>query len=51
MKGEDAIKIYEIFNKKLNEHVKTYEGVFGAEMLVKIDNDGPITIIIDSQNK
>lgn len=51
MKGEDAIKLYDLFNSKLNEHVKTYPGVFGADMLVKIDNDGPITIVIDSQNK
>lgn len=51
MKGEDAIKLYSLFNSKLNEHVKTYPGVFGADMLVKIDNDGPITIVIDSQNK
>ena len=51
MKGEEAIKLYEIFNNKLNESVKTYPGVFGADMLIKIDNDGPITIMIDSQNK
>ena len=35
----------------LNNHVKTYGGVFGAEMLVNIETDGPITIIIDSKNK
>ena len=51
MKGEEAIKLYEIFNSKLNESVKTYPGVFGADMLINIDNDGPITIVIDSQNK
>lgn len=51
MKGEEAIKLYEIFNYKLNESVKTHSGVFGADMLIKIDNDGPITIVIDSQNK
>ena len=51
MKGEEAIKLYELFNNKLNESVKTYPGVFGADMLIKIDNDGPITIVIDSQNK
>lgn len=51
MKGEDAIKLYELFNQKLNSMVPTYGGVFGAEMLVKIDNDGPVTIIIDSKNK
>ncbi len=51
MKGEDSIKLYELFNKKLNEGVVTKGGIFGAEMLVKIDNDGPVTIIIDSKNK
>ena len=48
MKGEEAIKLYEEYNKKLNEKVKTYPGVFGAEMKVSITNDGPITIIMDS---
>ena len=51
MKGEEAIKLYKLFNEKLNEQVKTYEGVFGADMLINIENDGPITIIIDSKNK
>ena len=51
MKGEEAIKLYEEYNKKVNEKVKTYPGVFGAEMKVSITNDGPITIIIDSKNK
>ena len=51
MRGEDAIKLYEEFNQKLNGYVKTYPGVFGAEMMVKIENDGPITIIIDSKDK
>ena len=41
--------MYELFNKKLNEHVKTYGGVFGADMKVEILNDGPATIIIDSK--
>lgn len=49
MKGEEAVKLYEEYNKKLNEKVKTYPGVFGAEMKVSITNDGPITIIIDSK--
>lgn len=47
---EEAIKLYEIFNNKLNEtnlDVKT--GCFGAKMEVKLINDGPVTIIIDSR--
>lgn len=51
MKGEEAIKLYELFNQKLNDKVNTYGGVFGADMLVNIANDGPVTIIIDSKNK
>lgn len=47
--GEKAEPMYELFNKKLNEHVKTYGGVFGADMKVEILNDGPCTIIIDSK--
>lgn len=51
MNGNEAIKLYEEFNEKLNEVVPTYPGVFGADMEVNIVNDGPITIVIDSQNK
>lgn len=51
MNGEEAVKLYEEYNKKLNEKVKTYPGVFGAEMKVSITNDGPITIIIDSKSR
>ena len=47
--GEKAKPLYEQFNKLLNEHVKTYDGVFGADMKVEILNDGPTTIIIDSE--
>ena len=51
MKGDDAIKLYEEFNRELSKSVKTFPGVFGAEMEVNIVNDGPITIVIDSKNK
>ena len=50
-KGDVAKTLYEKMLNTLNNHVKTYGGVFGAEMLVNIENDGPITIIIDSKNK
>lgn len=49
MRGEDAIKFYELFNQKLNESIKTLPGVFGADMNILINNDGPTTIIIDSK--
>ena len=50
-KGDVAKPLYAKMLNTLNNHVKTYGGVFGAEMLINIENDGPITIIIDSKNK
>ncbi|MFA7120760.1 MAG: D-aminoacyl-tRNA deacylase [Bacilli bacterium] len=51
MNGAEALKLYELFNSKLNEDIKTYPGVFGADMILDIKNHGPVTIIIDSKNK
>lgn len=50
-KRDVAKPLYEKMLNTLDNHVKTYGGVFGVEMLVNIENDGPITIIIDSKNK
>lgn len=50
MNRESAIKLYDVFNDELksnNIHVET--GIFGSEMNVFINNDGPVTIIIDSK--
>ena len=47
LKGEEAIKLYDLFNKKLNEIIKTKTGIFGADMKVESINDGPVTIIIE----
>ena len=47
LNGEEAIKLYDIFNEKLKSHVKVETGIFGAEMEVSITNDGPITIILE----
>ena len=47
LKGEEAIKLYELFNEKLKEEIHTETGIFGAEMEVNLLNDGPITIIIE----
>jgi len=51
LNGEESTKLYDIFNEELNKQVKTVTGIFGTDMLVNIQNDGPITIIIDSKNK
>lgn len=51
LNGSEAIKLYDKFNEELNKVIPTVTGVFGAEMQVNIQNDGPVTIIIDSKNK
>ena len=47
LNGEEAIKLYEAFNKKLNEFAPTKPGIFGADMKVAILNDGSTTIILE----
>lgn len=49
MAGEDAAILYNIFNKKLSEFLKVETGIFGAEMIVNISNDGPVTILLESE--
>lgn len=50
MKGEDAINLYEEFNNELRKYgVKVATGKFGAYMDVKINNDGPTTIWLESR--
>ncbi len=51
-KPEIAIPLYEKFVNCLKENLGTDKiktGIFGAMMQVKIINDGPVTIIIDSK--
>ena len=51
LSGEESIKLYEEFNRKLNELVPTKPGIFGADMKVDFINDGPVTIILDTEEK
>jgi D-tyrosyl-tRNA(Tyr) deacylase len=52
-KPEIAIPIYEgmiaQLSKDLSKPVAT--GIFGADMKVRLLNDGPVTIVMDSKNK
>lgn len=51
LKNTEAIELYNIFIDKLKEsNLKIATGIFGADMLVNIKNDGPFTIILDSKN-
>ena len=45
--GEDASKLYDEFNNELLKHnIKGETGIFGADMVVNITNDGPVTLLL-----
>ncbi len=52
-KPELAIPLYKQFVKQLENDVgkKVGTGIFGADMKIELQNDGPVTIIIDTKNK
>ncbi|MBE6755275.1 MAG: D-tyrosyl-tRNA(Tyr) deacylase [Ruminococcaceae bacterium] len=49
-KPDEANELYEYFIEKLKENgvKKVEKGIFGADMKVSLLNDGPVTIILDS---
>jgi len=51
--AEVAIPLYEAFIRKLTADLgkPIQTGEFGADMKVKLVNDGPVTISIDSRNR
>ena len=51
LKAEEATKLYDLFNQKLKEYIRVETGKFQADMLVKIENDGPVTILLESDDK
>lgn len=52
LNGEEAITLYNLFNKKLKgKNINVQTGIFGADMLVNIQNDGPVTILLEKENK
>ena len=50
---EIAVPLYHQFNQRLAQDLgkPIQTGEFGAEMLVSLVNDGPVTIIIDSKTR
>ncbi|MCD7977984.1 MAG: D-tyrosyl-tRNA(Tyr) deacylase [Tannerellaceae bacterium] len=50
---EIAISMYETFCREMEIQIgkKVATGTFGADMKIELLNDGPVTIVIDSQNK
>ncbi|BCU52492.1 D-aminoacyl-tRNA deacylase [Staphylococcus auricularis] len=51
MDPEAANQLYEYFNDALRSYdLNVLPGQFGTDMLVDIENDGPVTIIYESQD-
>lgn len=49
-KGEQAKSLYDYFKYLLNQQgIDCQTGIFGADMRVLTENDGPINIILDSK--
>ncbi len=47
---QQAQKLYEEFIKNVGfQGISAQQGIFGANMLVEIFNDGPVSIILDSR--
>lgn len=47
---DEAHRLYDLFNRELGKcGVPVQTGVFGAMMLVEIENNGPVTIWLDTE--
>lgn len=50
MRPDEASRLYNYFNSKLEEsEFNIQKGVFGADMKISLVNDGPFTLILDSE--
>ncbi|WBV55804.1 D-aminoacyl-tRNA deacylase [Chryseobacterium daecheongense] len=51
-KPDKAIPLFDYFKEEIAKSgLKTESGIFGADMKVSLVNDGPVTIVMDSQTK
>jgi D-aminoacyl-tRNA deacylase len=52
-KPDQAIPMYELMISELDKLTvkETQKGIFGADMKIKLLNDGPVTIIMDTKDK
>lgn len=47
MPRDEAIQLYNEFNRRLGKYIEVQTGIFGSNMKLKIENDGPVTIILE----
>jgi len=48
-KPDEANRLYEYFCDHISALIPTERGIFGADMKVDLLNDGPVTIVMDSE--
>ena len=48
-KSEEANDLYNYFNQQLNKEIPVKTGEFQADMKIQLINDGPFTIMLDSE--
>lgn len=46
---DEASRLYDYFCDYISKIIPTERGVFGADMKVELLNDGPVTIVMDSE--
>lgn len=47
---KQAEELYDYFNEQLKQYgISVEAGIFGADMKVELCNDGPVTILLDSE--
>lgn len=47
LNGDEAKKLYDVFNQELAQYIHVETGIFGADMKINLINDGPITIWLE----
>lgn len=47
LNGNDAKKLYDLWNEELKKEVSVKTGMFGADMQISLINDGPTTIWLE----
>lgn len=51
MPPDEANRLYELFVCEMQKrNIHTEKGIFGADMKVSLLNDGPVTIVLDSES-
>ena len=46
---DHAKALYDKFNQAMAEEVPTVVGVFGADMQILLENDGPVTLVLETK--